>query len=41
MRGVREMRNTPSLLSIPGSLCPEVVALGTVQSIGQLENFEV
>ena len=33
------MRRTPSLPSLPGPLCPGVVALDRVLSIGQIELY--
>ena len=37
MLDLLEMQSTPSLPSLPGPLCPGVVALDKVLSIGQIE----
>ena len=35
------MQGTPSLPSLPGSLCPEVVTPDSVLSMGYIELFDI
>ena len=41
MLELKGMRSTPSLSSLPGPFCPEVVAPDRVLSMGQVELFDI